>query len=74
MTVFEDKVEKSITLKTNNDGSALRAVPAVDRVPELYVTFFNEDVPRIVFLFTVIKSWALLVRGKEQEPGGVKEL
>jgi hypothetical protein len=30
VTVFEDKVEKSITLKTKNDGTALKTVPDVD--------------------------------------------
>jgi hypothetical protein len=30
MTVFEDKTTKSMTLKTKNDGSALKTVPDVD--------------------------------------------
>ena len=30
VTVFDDKVKKSITFRMNSDGSALRAVPEVE--------------------------------------------
>ena len=74
VAVFDDKVEKSITYRMYNEVKALRAVPEVDCVAELYVTFFKADVPRTVFLLTVIRSCALLVVGIEHEPGGVREL
>ena len=38
------------------------------------MTFLRGDVPRTVSLLTVIRSWALLVTGSVQEPGGVKVL
>jgi hypothetical protein len=40
-------------------------------VAPLYLTLFRFDVPRTVFLSTVIKCWALFVLVRAQDPGGV---
>lgn len=52
----------------------LKADPDVDWVAELYVIFLRFVVPKIVFLLTVMRSWALWVAGKEHDPGGVNVL
>lgn len=41
--------------------------------PEPNTTDFSFDVSRIVSLFIVKRSWALLVGGNVHAPGGVKD-
>ncbi len=41
--------------------------PYVDYVTPLYVTLFNMELPKTVFLLTVVKIWALFVEVIEHE-------